>query len=179
MNSSANHRVLVIDDNPSIHEDFRKILGDRHHTGDSLEAREALLFGARRETTPLPEFEVDSAYQGEEGLERIVSACREDHPFAVAFVDVRMPPGWDGVETIERIWAADPDIQLVICSAYSDYSAGNILQRLGVSDRLLMLRKPCDTAEILLIASTLCQKWSLAEAARSVQDMCESSKVAT
>jgi CheY-like chemotaxis protein len=162
MNRSLNRRILIIDDNCSIHEDFRRILGHRDSPCERLEATEAFLFGTPKEPAPTACFEVESAFQGEEGLERVMSALQDGCPFAVAFVDIRMPPGWDGVETIERIWQVDPDVQIVICSAYSDYTAQEILSRLGVSDQLLMLRKPCDSAEILLMATALCHKWNLA-----------------
>ncbi|NQT17199.1 MAG: response regulator [Planctomycetes bacterium] len=173
MSEPVNRRILIIDDNPSIHDDFRKILEDRSCGQESLDAKEALLFGATQQAAPAEHFEIDSAYQGEEGLERIVYARDQGRPFALTFVDVRMPPGWDGVETIERVWPADPDLQVVICSAYSDYSAQDILDRLGVSDRLLMLRKPCDSAEILLIATALVHKWNLAQSARAGWKSCE------
>ena len=164
MGWTKNRRVLIVDDNPSIHADFRKILGGGGE--DDFDGRETLLFGATRDR-PLDEgFDVDSAFQGEEGIERVMQALREERPYALAFVDVRMPPGIDGIETIERIWKIDPDLQFVICSAYSDYLAHDILTRLGVSDRLLMLRKPCDSAEILLLATALREKWNIAESLR-------------
>ncbi len=168
MTPSENRRILVIDDNLSIHDDFRKILESAGDEESTLREKEALLFGQTSPTVAAVEgFEVVTAAQGQEGLERIVTARREGRPFALVFVDLRMPPGWDGVETIERILPADPDVQLVICSAYSDYSAREILTRLGISDRLLMLRKPCDSAEILLLATSLCRKWNLAHVAES------------
>lgn len=157
-------RILIIDDNRSIHDDFRKILGAGRSGSSLLDAKEALLFGEETKKCEPETFEIDSAYQGDEGLERIVQARDEGRPYALAFVDVRMPPGWDGIETIERFSPVDPDIHAVICSAYSDYSASDILHRLGVSDRLLMLRKPCDAAEILLIANAMCEKWKLTRA---------------
>lgn len=164
MPTLQDRRILITDDNPSIHDDFRKIF----ESGDvesSLQAKEAVLFGGPSQATPTSDgFEIVSAYQGEEGLEKLAEARREGRPFSVAFVDVRMPPGMDGVETIERAWNIDPDIQFVICSAYSDYTTRDILVRLGISDRLLLLRKPCDSAEILLMATALCQKWNLAQA---------------
>lgn len=166
MHWSKNTRVLIVDDNPSIHHDFRKILGGAQRDA-SLDAQEALLFGESRPTGGDEGFDIDSAFQGEEGVERILQARREGRPYAMAFVDIRMPPGMDGIETIEKIWPLDPDLQFVICSAYSDYSAQDILARLGVSDRLLMLRKPCDGAEILLLATALCEKWNLAQAVRA------------
>ena len=162
MAATRNHRILIIDDNPSIQDDFRKILENRSKGDTALHAKEALLFGDLQSARTGAGFEIDSANQGEEGLGLIVRARQEGRPYALTFVDVRMPPGIDGVETIERIWPADPNIQVVICSAYSDYSARDILLRLGVSDRLLMLRKPCDAGEILLIATALCEKWNLA-----------------
>ena len=161
MTLPENRRVLIIDDNPSIHDDFRKILGAIGGLDSSLRAKESLLFGDTDEPQLLEGFELAAAYQGDEGLERIVEARREGRPFTIAFVDIRMPPGMDGIETIARAWDADPELQFVICSAYSDYTARDILVRLGVSDRLLLLRKPCDSAEILLIATALCRKWNL------------------
>lgn len=163
-----NARVLIVDDNPSIHDDFRKILGGCQRDA-SLDAKEALLFGESRIAEAHDGFDLDSAFQGEEGVELVLQARCEGHPYALAFVDVRMPPGMDGVETIEKIWQLDPEIQFVTCSAYSDYSAQDILVRLGVSDRLLMLRKPCDGTEILLLATALCEKWNLAQSVRSLQ----------
>lgn len=163
MTHSRNRRILIIDDNTSIHDDFRRILGHRGPGREAMEATEALLFGTPKGPTAVEGFEIESAFQGEEGLNRVVSARQDSRPFAMAFVDIRMPPGWDGVETVERIWQAEPDVQIVICSAYSDYSAQDIVMRLGISDQLLMLRKPCDSDEILLMASVLCRKWELSQ----------------
>jgi DNA-binding LytR/AlgR family response regulator len=90
----------------------------------------------------------------------------------MAFVDMRMPPGWDGIETTLRIWELDPRVQIVICTAYSDRSWEDILGRLGRSDRLLILKKPFDNIEVLQLASALTEKWRLADVAeRRVQDL--------
>ena len=136
-----------------------------------LDLKAAALFGGQ---TPQPDFrgfQLDSAYQGREGLEMIEKALAEESPFTVAFVDVRMPPGWDGIETIERIWKLDEEIQTVICTAYSDYSADDVLKRLGITDRLLILKKPFDHSEILLLATTLNEKWHLARADATLTDV--------
>lgn len=166
MQMSNNTRVLIIDDNPAIHEDFRKILRGTQRNA-SLDAKEAVLFAESQAAHDSDGFELDSAFQGEDGVEMVMEARREGRPYAVAFVDIRMPPGMDGVETIATIWPIDQHLQFVICSAYSDYSAEDILRRLSVSDRLLMLRKPCDSAEILLLATALCQKWNLAQTVKA------------
>ena len=93
-------------------------------------------------------------------------ACAHNQPYALVFMDVRMPPGWDGVETTGRLWQADPELQVVICTAYSDYSLEETLTKLGNSDRLLILKKPYDNAEVLQLANALTEKWSLARQAR-------------
>ena len=133
------HRLLMIDDNPAIHDDYRKILAGRAsaQTSDA----EAALFG---ETAAVagPSFDVDSAMQGQEGVERVRQAVAEGRPYSVAFVDMRMPPGWDGLETIQRMWQVDPEVQVVVCSAYTDYDWLELLARLGHSDKLIVIKKP-------------------------------------
>jgi signal transduction histidine kinase len=111
--------------------------------------------------------EIDSAYQGEEGLERVRQSLQSGRPYAIAIVDVRMPPGWDGIETTQKLWEVDSDLQVVICSAYSDYSWDEIIARLGNSDRLLFLKKPFDTVEILQLANALTEKWRLIHLVRN------------
>ena len=98
-------------------------------------------------------------YQGEEGVQMAAAALRDERPYALAFVDMRMPPGWDGLKTIEHLWEADPDIQVVICSAHSDYEWSEVMARLKHSDKLLVLRKPFEPIEVQQCASALCQKW--------------------
>ena len=146
MNPLYNRRILLIDDTPAIHEDFRKVLGSTTATSE-LDEVEAVLFGAEMQTVAVG-FELDSAYQGQEGLAKVCQSIAAGLPYAVAFVDMRMPPGWDGVETVERLWQQDPLLQIVICTAYSDYSWDQVLARLDVGDRLLILKKPFDTIEV-------------------------------
>ena len=106
-------------------------------------------------------FELDSAYQGQEGLEMVKKALAENRPYAMAFVDVRMPPGWDGVETIARIWEVDPELQIVVCTAYSDYSWEEMRAKVGQPDSLLVLKKPFDNIEVQQLAHALTKKWLL------------------
>ncbi len=163
MSTHSNRRILIIDDNAAIHEDFRKILCPA--TGD-FDRIEAEFF---REATPArsqPGFEIDSAFQGEEGVAKVRASLAEGKPYAMAFVDVRMPPGMDGVETAEQLWGLAPSLQVVICTAYSDYSWAEMLNRLGASDRFLVLKKPFASVEALQLACALCEKWRLTEEAR-------------
>ena len=171
MNTSENRRVLFVDDMPSIHEDFRKILCPAAAAVD-LDAEEALLFGAEKTAAALS-FEMDSAYQGAEALEKVQASLGNGLPYAMAFLDMRMPPGWDGVETVERLWQADPRLQVVFCTAFSDYSWKEILQRLDVRDRLLILKKPFDPIEVYQFASALTTKWHKTEQAAFKMDRLE------
>jgi two-component system sensor histidine kinase/response regulator len=161
-----NLRILVVDDNRSIHSDFQKILADERDT-HSARAVEAALFGEVTDSRRTVRFELESAYQGEEGFEMVKRAVSGGRPYAMCFMDVRMPPGWDGIETTARIWEVDPEMQIVICTAYSDYSWDQMGQKLGHSDKLVILKKPFDNVEALQLAIALTEKWNLARQARS------------
>ena len=161
-------RIVVIDDNPAIHEDFDKILAaPESKAANALGETELLLFGAPASgafPTPAPQesqFELSHALQGQEGLALVEQAVLEGRHYSVAFIDMRMPPGWDGLETAERILKVDPAVQVVICTAYSDYSWDEIRSRLGRPDGLLILKKPFDVVEVLQIAHNLTRKWDL------------------
>ena len=170
---TTNNRILVIDDNPAIHQDFRKVLSpiDSLLQGQ-LEEEEAALFGETHGNTRELTFQVDSAFQGQEGLEKVRAAFAAGKPYAVAFVDVRMPPGWDGVETITRIWAEFRDLQIVVCTAYSDYSWDEISKAIGNTDQVLVLKKPFDNIEVLQMAHALSKKWQLTQmAARQMEEL--------
>jgi diguanylate cyclase (GGDEF)-like protein len=157
----VNRRILVIDDNAAIHQDFGKVLrvppDQAAHA--ALAILEADVLGEPVEPSVRPGFEVDSAYQGQEGVAMAARAVANRSPYALAFVDMRMPPGWDGLQTIEQLWAVDPDVQVVVCSAHADYDWTEVVRRLGHSDRLLVLRKPAEAIEVLQCATALSRKW--------------------
>ena len=157
----VNRRILVIDDNAAIHHDFRKVLSAHaeHGAQAALGALEAQIFGEPASAAARPNFEVDSAHQGQQGVEMVRRAALDGRPYSMAFVDMRMPPGWDGLETIERLWATDPDVQVVICSAHTDYDWTEVVGRLGHCDKLLVLRKPAEPIEVLQCATALSRKW--------------------
>ena len=172
-----NRRILVIDDNVSIHEDFQKILQAGPETSDLDSARRSI-FGGESLMRGLLQYELDYADQGETALAMVRAACQEARPYAVAFVDMRMPPGWDGLETIEHMWSVDPEIQTVICTAYTDHSWDDIIHRLGYDDRLLILQKPFSSIEVSQLATSLTRKWNLANLARQRLEAAEAANVA-
>ena len=163
----CNRRILVIDDNRAIHDDFRKIFEPAFASAQPLAESGNALFGDETLSVPRPLFQVDFASQGSEGAALVERARAENDPYAMAFVDMRMPPGWDGIETTLRIWELDPRVQIVICTAFSDHSWESILRRLGHSDRWLILKKPFDNIEVLQVASALTHKWRVTEDAES------------
>ena len=171
LSSNRHARILVIDDNRAIHEDIRKILCPQlSDTVGAIADLEAELFGepaANEIPAKARAFSMDSAFQGQEGCERVRAAEAAGQPYSMAFVDVRMPPGWDGVETTLELWKIAPTLQIVICTAYSDYSWDEMIAKLGASDRLLILKKPFDTVEVLQLANSLTEKWRLLQESRN------------
>lgn len=164
MSESSNRRILLIDDTPSIHDDFRKTLTPAPPQHSELDEMESALFGTQIIATSIS-FELDCAYAGQEGLGKLTQSLQDNRPYALAFVDMRMPQGWDGAETIEHLWQADPRLQVVVCTAYSDYSWDELLNRLQAHDRLLILKKPFDNIEVQQMANTLTSKWDMNERA--------------
>ncbi|HEV7300570.1 MAG TPA: EAL domain-containing protein [Tepidisphaeraceae bacterium] len=162
----STRRILIVDDNEAIHADFRKTLcppGASRQLGAAKVALfgDDVVTGSTETPQQAPQFALDTATQGQEGLAKVEAALREGRPYAVAFVDMRMPPGWDGLQTIEQFWRADPQLQVVICSAYSDHSWNDISRTLGYTDRLLILKKPFDPVEVSQLATSLSVKWLL------------------
>jgi len=154
-------RIIIIDDNHNIFKDFQTVLTDKPDTSE-LDLLEADFFGERIDKPAHKiTYELDYAPQGEDGVDKTKNALLENRPYALAFVDMRMPPGWDGLETILHLWRADPAVQVVLCTAYSDYSWDEITERVGQTDQLLILKKPFDPAEVAQLASSLTEKWML------------------
>lgn len=143
-------RILIIDDNEAIHESFAKIFAERNENKEMLELSRSLF---ENTTTNIKEeseiaIELNSAYQGQEGVEMVQKSIQDHMPYVLAFVDIRMPPGLDGIETIAKIWELDPNIKMVICTAHSDYALDDMRTKLNNSKNFLVLKKPFDVIEI-------------------------------
>lgn len=156
INLIAPRRVLVVDDNPAIHEDFKKILCSATRVSDALKIAAAELFGSDRHVqTDTLTYEIDSALSGQAGVLKVKEAIAINQPYLLAFVDMNMPNGWNGVETIQKVWAIQPSLQVVICTAFSDFSWDHIHEGLEHSDRYLILKKPFDNIEVQQLALAL------------------------
>jgi len=157
-----NPRILVVDDEQAILDEFREILSpsqDDDEANRKFEDLYAKLFPATCLGPVASSFDVEVCRQGDEAVEKVQSAAKEDKPFAVVFVDVRMPPGPDGVWTAEQIRAIDPHIQIVVVTAYSDIDPLEISNRVRPADKLLYLQKPFHPHEIRQFAVALASKW--------------------
>ena len=164
-------RILIIDDNPRIHRDFEMVLREELDNPE-LETDEQRLYGLTAQAgQPRIIYLLDHANSGMEGIGKVNQSLTDNRPYQLAFVDIRMP-GLDGVETIGQMWQADANIQIVICTAYADYSQEDLTTRLGHTDKLLLLKKPFDTIEVTQMARTLTRKWHLArQAALKLEQM--------
>jgi CheY-like chemotaxis protein len=166
--AKANRRILVIDDNLSIHDDFKRILLPAAPV-DDLDAEAAAFLGEsvgpEKGAAGMFPFEIETAAQGQEGLAKVMAARAAGKPFAMAFVDMRMPPGWDGLTTIVKLWENDPELLAVICTAHCERSWEEIAAVLTTRDRWAVLKKPFDKIEVLQLAHVMTEKWNLAHAA--------------
>jgi CheY-like chemotaxis protein len=163
VDTRSTYRILIVDDNEAIHRDFRSLLQSKSSHED-LHDLALAVFGEEAGSKPnheLPDYAFDSVYQGRAALETVMEARSSGRCYAVAFVDVRMPPGWDGVETIQRLWEVDPNLHVIICSAYSDYTWDDLVEKLGATDKLLYLRKPFDPTCVKQMALAVARKWRL------------------
>lgn len=171
------HRILIADDNKTIHEDFERIL----HTGvgppESLVSFEEYFSEERDEAEELSNdgslnFRLDHAYQGDEALQMVRRGSEEGYPYALVFMDIRMPPGDNGIEAAAKIWEEFPDMEIVLCTAHSDYSLTDIISSLGRTDHLMFIHKPFDYITVVQMAIALTQKWSLnRELSRHIEDI--------
>ena len=148
-------RIIVIDDNPSIHEDFKKVLMPEDAAPEELLALSTSIFGGSKSIQRKTHYSIEFADRGQDGARKVQEALNSNAPFELAFVDMRMPNGWNGLETIKQIWEYQADLQVVLCTAYSDFSWDEIQEELGHSDRFFVLKKPFDNIEVQQLAQAL------------------------
>lgn len=161
-------RILIIDDNPSVHEAFLKVLAPKAPDDQAIQELHGALFQERLQPTLRRQFEVDSAFSGEEGLQMVCRSLAEGRPYTVVFVDMYMPPGWGGLQTVSSIWKKSPDLNVVICTAYSEHSWEAVAEYLGDVENLVILRKPFERDEVLQLVHMLsCKSRRLAAQNRS------------
>lgn len=154
-----NNRVLIVDDQENIHEDFDDMLALRLTGTATDDLAEAFLEST--DDAFLPDFELIHASSGEQSYELVEMAMESGKPIAVAFIDIRMPPGMDGIETIRRIRKIEKDIEIVIMTAYTDKPLPEIVRNMELLHKLLYIRKPFAREEVQQITISLVQKWNI------------------
>ncbi len=160
--AQRNHRILIVDDQEEIHDDFAEML--KPHLIEAATDEFAAAFAVEQDKTFLPDFELLHARSGEEACAVIEDARASGRPVAVAYVDIRMPPGIDGVETVRRMRKSDRDVEIVIMTAYTDRSLPDIVHDMELLHKLLYIRKPFTREEIQQITMSLAQKWNVERA---------------
>ncbi len=170
-------RILIVDDNPAIHEDIKKILEIQEaNQNEEMDKFEEMLFDSK----PMPKsrprmiYDIDDAYKGEEAVKMVEEAERKGRQYSLIFMDVRMPPGIDGIQAIEIIWKKHSFIEIVICTAFSDYSWDEILDKFGYTDQLLFMKKPFNVVALRQTALSLTSKWRIAKRNREYMKHLES-----
>lgn len=163
-----NRSILIVDDTHSVHRDYRAVLRPNPNEGEEneLDRLESLLLGA---DSPAPtisrcrNFTLQSTHQGEEAYELVKKHLRKGIRYPLAFVDMRMPPGWDGLETIQNLRALDPEMRFVIVTAYSDYSDDELDEQIGDELPVKIVRKPFNPREIYQLAYDILADWNAAQ----------------
>ncbi|WP_448661659.1 EAL domain-containing protein [Sphingomonas sp. CJ20] len=175
-------RILIVDDEPAMHESYRQCFAPTRTGGNetALSAMAAELFGDDAEEDAAPDSADDSAgaiqfdcthkMQGLDAVAAVQDAIERGDRYAVAFIDVRMPPGIDGKETAKRIRALDPEINLVIVTGYSDFSPLDISRAAGPADKIFYIAKPFQAEEVVQTATALAQRWRVDGELQAVRD---------
>jgi signal transduction histidine kinase/AmiR/NasT family two-component response regulator len=165
---SKNHRILLVDDNVSVHTELRRILSPASAPPAGYHGQLDANTSANPSGSPESRhFKVESAYNGSAAIGQVEQAVAQGRPFAVAFIDLQMPPGINGMDTARRLWTIDPDLQVVICTAHTDNTLEEMLSKNSTSDRLLLLKKPFEPLEVIQLANSLTEKRSLIQQIRS------------
>ncbi len=163
-----NRRLLIVDDQNDLREQLAQLLlnsGRPNKTALLVRGMRARLMGlpedTEAETEDQPSYDIDTAGQGEEAFDMVRAALENKAPYAVMFVDMRMPPGWDGLKTAQKIREIDPNIEIVIMTAYADHSQDDLSREIGAPEKLLYIKKPFQSEEICQLALSLCAKWNM------------------
>jgi len=154
-----NNRVLIADDQKEIHRDFEEMLNPNLVKAST--DRLAMAFSPDAGKSFLPELELIHVDSGEEAYRKVKEAREAHDPIALAFIDVRMPPGWDGIKTVHEIREIDKELEIVIMTAYTSKPLSEIISNIELLHKLLYVRKPFAREEIQQMTISLAEKWNV------------------
>jgi diguanylate cyclase (GGDEF)-like protein len=159
-------RVLIADDEAKLHDAYRDCFRATREADLAIDDLGAELFGeggsaAKSDSADFANFAFDHVLQGEEAVTRVSQALADGEPYALVFLDMRMPPGIDGYETARRIRLIDPSVNIAVVTGYSDHTPTKIAEVAGPLDKLYYLSKPFRTADLQQLTRSVSSKWSL------------------
>jgi two-component system NtrC family sensor kinase len=161
MDQDLNTRLLIIDDDETIRDSFREILIPKITENKELETASSRLFKKKsqrpKSSARIFNFSLDEANSGQVGLQKIQEAHSEQKPYSVIFVDMRMP-GWDGLETVQKIREIEKRAEIIFVTAYSDRSIDEIVEKAGPN--VSYHCKPFEVDEIRQLATKAVFEWN-------------------
>ena len=170
------NRILVVDDDELLIEEYLRCLGEDYEPDNAtttLTELEKVLFGEDTDERGAARFCVDTHSQGNPAVKAVEEAVRAGQPYAIVFLDIRMPPGIDGIEAAKRIRALDPDVNIVIVTGSMSAEVENLDAEVPPADKIFFFKKPFHAAECRQLAAALCGKWHADMALRRVNEELE------
>ena len=170
------NRILVVDDDALLIAEYIRCLGegfqpDRHTS--TLGDLEKVLFGEDTDEKGAAKFEVQSRDQGQSAVEAVADAVNNENPFSIVFLDIKMPPGIDGIEAAKQIRKVDPNVNIVIVTGSLGAEPENLGSQVPPADKIFFFRKPFHAVECRQLAAALCGKWHADLALRHANEILE------
>jgi diguanylate cyclase (GGDEF)-like protein len=173
LSETATNRVLVVDDDALLIGEYVRCLGEDFEPDNAtttLTDLENVLFGEETDERGAARFEVHSRNQGDAAVDAVRNAVATESPYAIVFIDIRMPPGMDGIEAARQIRALDPNINIVIVTGSMSIEAESLIKEIPPSDKIFFFKKPFHAVECRQLAAALCGKWHADMALRSANE---------
>ncbi|MDJ0750253.1 MAG: EAL domain-containing protein [Woeseiaceae bacterium] len=167
------NRVLVVDDDPLLINEYLKCLGEDYEPDTAtttLGDLEKVLLGEETDDKGVARFEVHSRNQGEHAIEAVRVANERREPFSIVFIDSCMPPGVDGLEAARQVRDIDPNVNIVIVTDSLDSDPDNLGKQIPPADKVFIFKKPFHGAECRQLAAALCGKWHADMALREANE---------
>ena len=159
---SGTNRVLVVDDDETMIDEYEHCLSPRFRpdmAATTITDLEKVLFGEETDERGAARFEVHSRRQGEDAVEAVLSACKTGQPYAIVFIDVRMPPGMDGIEAAKRIREIDPNVNIVVVTGSIGSDPRDLGELIPPADKIFFFKKPFHAIECRQLTAAICGKW--------------------
>lgn len=171
-----NRKILLIDDQEEILDSLKKLLAGEDNLANINTKMKSLINDFFKEETKEKEvYDVHTALDGESGYEKVKKAMEQGKPYSLVTIDMRMP-GWDGLKTAQEIRKVDPNIEMIIITAYTDIKREELVNKIGKPEKLLYLKKPFEKEEILQVVLSLTTKWSLEQKVKNQLQVIKNSK---